>query len=129
MTTSHQLSSKVTNFYSRQKWATHGLKKVVDNVAKLLNVESKRKFQPLEKTTSLKHTANHIVTICSMLNQRESFSRSRKPQAQNLPPTTLSRLVQGHCHDSVHVHRDAQENHQHHGTCCRQAFGQHRGKK
>ena len=44
MTTAHQLSSKVTNFYSKQNWATHDLKKVVDHMAKLLNVESKRKF-------------------------------------------------------------------------------------
>ena len=60
MTTSHELSSKVTKFYSKQKWATHDLKKEVDHVAKLLNDGSKRKFQPLEKTTSLKNTANDI---------------------------------------------------------------------
>ena len=63
MTTSHELSSKVTNIYSKQKWATHDLKKVVDHVAKLLNGGSKRKFQPLEKTTNLKHTANDIESF------------------------------------------------------------------
>ena len=56
MTTSHERSSKITNFYSKLKLATHDLKKVVDHVAKLLKAGSKRKFQPLEKTTSLKHT-------------------------------------------------------------------------
>ena len=49
MTTSHELSGKITNFYSKQKWATHDLKKVVDHVAKLLKDGSKRKFQPLDK--------------------------------------------------------------------------------
>ena len=63
MTTSHELSSKVTNFYSKHKWATHDLKKVIDHVAKLLNDGSKRKFQPLEKTTSLKYTANDIESF------------------------------------------------------------------
>ena len=63
MTTSHELSSKVTNFYSKQNWATHDLEKVVDHVAKLFNDGSKRKFQPLEKTTSLKHTANDIESL------------------------------------------------------------------
>ena len=37
MTTYHELTSKFTNFYSKQKWATHDLKKVVDHVARLLN--------------------------------------------------------------------------------------------
>ena len=32
-------------------------------MAKLLNDGSKRKFQPLEKTTSLKHTANDIESF------------------------------------------------------------------
>ena len=63
MTTSHELSSKVTNFYSKQKWAIHDLKKVVDHVVKPLIVGSKRKFQPLENTTSLKHTANDIESF------------------------------------------------------------------
>ena len=63
MTTSHELSSKVTKFYSKQKWATHDLKKVVDHVAKPLNDESKRRFQPLGKTTGLKHTANDIESF------------------------------------------------------------------
>ena len=63
MTTSCELSSKVTNFYSKQKWATHNLKKLVDHVAKLLKDGSKRKFQPLEKTTSMKHTTNHIESL------------------------------------------------------------------
>ena len=62
-TTSQELSSKVTNFYSKQKWATYDMKKVVDHVAKLLNDGSKRKFQPLEKTISLKHTANDIESF------------------------------------------------------------------
>ena len=53
MTTSHELSSKIT----------HDLKKVVDLVAKLLNDGSMGKFQPLEKTTSLKHTANDIESF------------------------------------------------------------------
>ena len=63
MTTSHELSSKVKNFYSKQQWETHDLKKVVHHVAKLLNDGSKRKFQPLEKTTRLKHTANDIESF------------------------------------------------------------------
>ena len=63
MTTCHELSSKLTNFYSKQKWATHDQKKVVDHVVRLLNDGSKRKFQPLEKTTSLKHTANDIESF------------------------------------------------------------------
>ena len=63
MTTSPELSSKVTNFYSKQKWATHDLKKGVEHWAKLLNDGSKRKFQPLEKTTSLKHTANEFESF------------------------------------------------------------------
>ena len=63
MTISHELSSKVANFYSKQKWETRDLKKVVDHVAKLLNDGSKRKFQPLEKTTSLKHIANDIESF------------------------------------------------------------------
>ena len=63
MTTSHELSSKVINFYSKRKWATHDLKKVVDHVAKLPNDGSKRKFQPLDKTTSLKHTINDIESF------------------------------------------------------------------
>ena len=40
-----ELSSKFTNFYSKQKWSTHDMKKVVDHVAKALKVGSKRKFQ------------------------------------------------------------------------------------
>ena len=63
MTTSHELSSKVTNFHSKQKWSTQDLKKVVDHVAKLLNDGSKRKFQPLEKITTLKQTANDIESF------------------------------------------------------------------
>ena len=63
MTTSRELSSKFTNFYSKQKWATHDLKKVVEHVAKLLNDGSKRKIQPFEKTTSLKHTAHDIESF------------------------------------------------------------------
>ena len=63
MTTSHELSGKVTKIYSKQKWATHDLKKLVDHVAKLLNDGSKRKFQPLEKTTSLKHTTNDFESF------------------------------------------------------------------
>ena len=58
MTTSHELSSEVTSFYSKHKWATHDLRKVTDHVAKLLNDGSKSKVQPLHKTTSQKHTAN-----------------------------------------------------------------------
>ena len=64
---------KLQNFYSKQKWAVRDLKKVVDHVAKLLNDGSKRKFQPLEKTTSLKHTANDI----------ESFPYEAQEQLQN----------------------------------------------
>ena len=45
MTTFHELSIKITNFYSKQKWASHDLKKVVDHVAKMLNDGSKREFQ------------------------------------------------------------------------------------
>ena len=63
MTTSHELSSEVTNFYSKPRWATYDLRKVIDHVAKLLNDRSKSKFQPLEKTTSLKHTANDIKSF------------------------------------------------------------------
>ena len=63
MTTSHELSSKVTSFHSTQKWSTQDLKKVVDHVAKLLNDGSKRKFQPLEKITTLKQTANDIESF------------------------------------------------------------------
>ena len=63
MTTSTELSSEVINFYSKQKWETHDLKKVVDHAAKLLNDRSKKKFQPLEKTTSLKLTANDIESF------------------------------------------------------------------
>ena len=63
MTISCELSSKVTNFYSKQKWATHDLKKLVDHVAKLFKDGSKRTFQPLEKTTSMKHTTNHIESF------------------------------------------------------------------
>ena len=77
MTTSHELSSKVTNFYSKEQWATHDLKKVIDHVAKLLNDGSKRKFQPLEKTTSLKHTANDI----------ESFPYEAQEELQSLALT------------------------------------------
>ena len=60
---SHEMSGKVANFCSKQKWATHDLKKVVDHVAKLLNDGSKRKFQPLEKSTSLTHTSNDIESF------------------------------------------------------------------
>ena len=63
MTTSHELSSKVTNFYSKQKWATHDLKNVVDHAAKLLNNGSKKNFQPLEKATSLRHTDNDLESF------------------------------------------------------------------
>ena len=69
MTTSLELSNKVTNFYSKQKWATYGLTKVVDHVAKLLNDGSKRKFQPLEKFTSLKHTTNDIENCCALIQK------------------------------------------------------------
>ena len=54
---------KLQNFYSKQKWATRDLWKVVDHVAKLLNDGSKRKFQPLEKTTSLNYTPNDIESF------------------------------------------------------------------
>ena len=60
MTTSREFSCEFANFYSKSKWATHDLKKVVDHVAKVLNDGSKRKFQTLEKMTNLKHTANDI---------------------------------------------------------------------
>ena len=53
--TSHELSSKFTNFYVKQK-ATHDLK--ADHVIKMLNDGSKRKFLLLEKSRSLKLTAN-----------------------------------------------------------------------
>ena len=52
MTTSHELSSEVTNFYSKQKWATHDLKRWLT-----------------------------MWRSCSRMDERESFSRLRKPQA------------------------------------------------
>ena len=63
MTTSHELSSKVTKFYSKQKWETHDQKNVVHHAAKLLNDRSKENFQPLEKATSLRHTANELESF------------------------------------------------------------------
>ena len=82
MTTSHELSSKISKFYSKQKWATHDLRKVVDHVAKQLNDGSKRKFQPLEKTTSLKHPDKILnVTFARCSAHRSFFSRWRLPMS------------------------------------------------
>ena len=64
----------------------HDLKKVVDHVAKLLNYASKRKFQPLEKTTSLKHTGDEI----------ESFPYEFQEELQSRA-LTQSRALVGIC--------------------------------
>ena len=60
MTTSHGLSSKITNFYSKQNW--HPM--------------TWRRWLTMWRS-------------CSVMDQRESFSRLRKPRAWNIPPTTL----------------------------------------
>ena len=54
---------KLQTFTQSRIGQPHDLEKVVDHVAKLFNDGSKRKFQPLEKTTSLKHTANDIESL------------------------------------------------------------------
>ena len=59
-----------------------------------------------------------------------SRSRMTAPIKESEPyPQRTIELVQGHCHVSVHVHSEARENdHQHHGTCCRPDDFQPRGK-
>ena len=61
MTASHELSSEIRNIYTKRKWSTIDLKKMVEHVSKLLNDGSRRNVHLLVKSKCLKLAANNYI--------------------------------------------------------------------